>query len=79
MPSSKPSAASPFNHILTSSFTSSFLLQSSATQYSFNLGPSVDYMLDAQELSSQTLEALLAFWQQRVGVPTVFTFRTTSI
>jgi hypothetical protein len=36
-------------------------------------------MLDAQKLPSQTLEALLAFWQQQVGVRTVFTFWTTSI
>jgi hypothetical protein len=29
-----------------------------------HLGPSLDYMLDAQKLPSETLEALLAFWQQ---------------
>jgi hypothetical protein len=37
---------------------------------SFSFGnkwPSLDYMLDAQKLPSQTLEALLAFWQQRAG------------
>jgi hypothetical protein len=32
-----------------------------------HLGPSLDYMLDAQKLPSQTLDALLAFWQQRAG------------
>jgi hypothetical protein len=32
-----------------------------------HLGPSLDYMLDAQKLPSQTLEALLVFWQQRAG------------
>jgi hypothetical protein len=32
-----------------------------------HLEPSLDYMLDGQKLSSQTLEALLAFWQQRAG------------
>jgi hypothetical protein len=29
--------------------------------------PSLGYMLDAQKLPSQTLEALLAFWQQHAG------------
>jgi hypothetical protein len=32
-----------------------------------HLGPSLDYMLDAQKLHSQTLKELLAFWQQHVG------------
>jgi hypothetical protein len=32
-----------------------------------HLGPSLDYMLHAQKLPSQTLEALLAFWQQHAG------------
>jgi hypothetical protein len=32
-----------------------------------HLGPSMDYMLDAQKFSSQTLEELLAFWQQHAG------------
>jgi hypothetical protein len=30
-------------------------------------GPSLDYIVDAQKLPSQTLEALLVFWQQRAG------------
>jgi hypothetical protein len=34
-------------------------------------------MLDAQKLPSRSPEALLAFWQQRVGVRKVFTFWTT--
>jgi hypothetical protein len=32
-----------------------------------HLGPSLVYMLDAQKLPSQTLEALLAFWQQHAS------------
>jgi hypothetical protein len=33
-----------------------------------HVGPSLDSMLDAQKLPSQTLEELLAFWQQHAGV-----------
>jgi hypothetical protein len=36
-------------------------------QVKITWGPSLDYMLDSQKLPSQTLEALLAFWQQRAG------------
>jgi hypothetical protein len=41
------------------------------------LGPSLDSMLDVQKLPSQTLEVLLAFWQQYAGAQTVFTFWTS--
>jgi hypothetical protein len=59
---------------LTAFFTSSSLLKRLPPKNSFNfgnklksLGASLDYMLDAQTLPSQTLEALLAFWQQHAG------------
>jgi hypothetical protein len=60
---------------LTASFTSSSLLKRLPLKNFFNFweqvkitcGPSLDYMLDAQKLTRQTLEALLAFWQQHEG------------
>jgi hypothetical protein len=44
-----------------------------------HLGPSLDFMLDAQKLPSRTLESLRAFWQQHAGAQTVFTFWTTLV
>jgi hypothetical protein len=41
--------------------------------------PSLNYMLDAQKLPSQTLEALFAFWQQYAGAQKVFTLWTTLV
>jgi hypothetical protein len=59
---------------LTASFISSSLLKRLPPKNSFNFGnnqnhlwPSLDYMLNAQKLPSQTLEALLAFCQQHAG------------
>jgi hypothetical protein len=44
-----------------------------------HLGPSLDSVLDAQKLPNQTLEELLAFWQQHEGKQTVFTFWTSLV
>ena len=70
------SAASPFNPLLDDilqffiAFGPSAIQISNSTLGTFenHLGPSLDYMLAAENVPSQTLEAFLAFRQQHVAI-----------
>ena len=67
MPLSQTSAASPFDHCLTASFTSSLLLKHLATKNSFmlgtsenHLGPNLDCKVD--DLRQRYVQTVFTFW-----------------